>query len=278
MAEFGKHKKSLLNETNADLVNARRRKAKKRFWLIIILFAVLLGAVIYFAWYPKFLIKNSFISGNRVLSNNKIEASVNEYLNGRFMYIFPNRNAFIFGGDDLKKHLTNKYPIIKNIEVSQNIPNDIIIDITERQPYALWCNVSPSSCVFVDTSGYAYDEAPYFSKPLFMIYELPGAELTKNVLAQDSFSFSENIINSFYKQGILVQKVKPKGEGLFEFDVILKDKINTTSITTNISLGADETVARVFSLLGSDDVLKHTGSNLNKVDVRYGNQIVYSFY
>jgi hypothetical protein len=278
MAEIGKYKKSLINETNAELVSARKKRSKRRFWFWLILIVVLIGGLVYFAWYPKFLIKHSYVEGNRVLSTNKLETSINEYLNGRFMYVLPNRNAFIFIDEDLKKYLLKKHPTVKDVEVSQSVPDSLFVKITERQPYALWCNVVPSDCVFIDTAGYAYDVAPYFSKPLFTVYELPGAELTKNVLDFNALGFSEKIISELYEKDILVQKVKPRGDGLFEFDVILSSKTSLTSITTNISIGADETLARIFSLLGSDDVLKHSTTTLNKVDVRYGNQVVYSFY
>lgn len=278
MAEFGKYKKSLLNETNAELVNARKKRSKRRFWFFLIFFIILIGGFIYFAWYPKFLIKNSYVEGNRVLSTNKLQASINEYLNGRFIYILPNRNAFIFIDEDLKKFLIKKHPTIKTIEVTQNVPNDLFVKITERQPHALWCNALPSDCVFIDTAGYAYDVAPYFSKPLFTVYELPGAELTKNVLDTNTFDFSEKVIKGLYGRGVLVQKVKPRGEGVFEFDILLKDQVNLTYLTTDISIGSDETVARTFSLLDSEDVLKHSATSLNKVDVRHGNQVVYTFY
>lgn len=278
MAEFAKHKKSLLNETNAELVNARKKRTKRRFWLFSILTLVFIGAAVYFAWYPRFLIQSSIISGNRVLSTNKLESSINEYLNGRFIYVLPNRNAFLFSGDDLKKYLVNKHPIIKNIEVSQNIPHGIYVHVTERQPHALWCNVSPNDCVFIDTAGYAYDNAPYFSKPLFTVYELPGADLTKKVLDEDSFMFSETIMEGLHKDGILVQKIRPMGEGVFEFDVLLKDQVLLTSITTKKSIGAYETLNRFFSLTQSDDVVKHVDTFLKKIDVRFGNKIVYSFY
>ncbi len=278
MAEFGKYKKSLLNETNAELVNARKKRSKRHFWFLFIFFVILIGGLIYFAWYPKFLIKNSYVEGNRVLSTNKLQASVNEYLNGRFIYILPNRNAFIFIDEDLKKFLIKKHPTIKTIEVTQNVPNDLFIKITERQPHALWCNALPSDCVFIDTAGYAYDIAPYFSKPLFTVYELPGAELTKTVLDQNTFDFSEKVIKGLYGREALVQKVKPKGEGVFEFDILLKDQVNLTYLTTDTSIGADETVLRIITLLDSDDVIKHAGTGLNKVDVRHGNQVVYTFY
>jgi hypothetical protein len=278
MAEIGKYKKGLLNETNAQLVNARKKKSKRRFLFFFILFITLIGGFIYFAWYPKFLIKNSYVEGNRVLSDNKLQASVNEYLDGRFVYILPNRNAFIFNSEDLKNFLVKKHPTIKTIDVTQKVPDDLFIKVTERQPHALWCNAVPSDCFFIDSMGYAYDNAPYFSKPLFTVYELPGAELTKNVLDQKAFDFSQKIVNGLYTRGALVQKVKPMGDGLFQFDIILKNQINITSVTTNLSIGYEETISRIVSLLDSDDVLKHSNTNLNKIDVRYGNQVVYTFY
>ncbi|OGI71853.1 hypothetical protein A3J61_00715 [Candidatus Nomurabacteria bacterium RIFCSPHIGHO2_02_FULL_38_15] len=278
MTQFGKYKKSLLNETNAELVNARRKKTKKRFWFFTVILVIILGLAIYLAWHPKLLIKNIIVEGNRVLSSNKIENAVNEYLDGRFIYILPNRNAFVFNNSDLKNYLLTNHPIIKDVEISQNVPNDLFINVTERQPHALWCNVVPSDCVFIDKYGYAYDMAPYFSKPLFIVYELPGAGLTKKVLDENSFTFVKNVIDNLYIDNVLVQKIKPTGEGVFEFDVILNDSILITTITTNIEIGANETISRVQALLKSDDVLKHSQTFLKKIDVRYGNQVVYNFY
>lgn len=278
MAEIGKYKKSLLNETNAELVNARKNKTKKRIWLFSIFLLILIGGIVYFAWYPKFLIKIVSVSGNRVLISNKLEGSINEYLNGRFLYILPNKNAFIFNSSDLEKFLLKKHPTIKNINVNQNIPSGLSVHIDERQPNALWCNVTPNNCVFIDTVGYAYDIAPYFSKPLFTVYELPGASVTKNVLDTESFNFSQKIINGFGTKNILVQKIKPTGGGVFEFEIILDGKVSPTVLVTNISIGSDETLGRVYGLMNSEDVLKHSSTFLKKIDVRYGNQVVYTFY
>ena len=53
------------------------------------------------------------------------------------------------------------------------------------------------------------------------MYELPGAGLTKKVLDENSFTFVKNVIDNLYIDNVLVQKIKPTGEGVFEFDVIL---------------------------------------------------------
>lgn len=279
MVDFDKsHKKSLLAETNAEFVVKRKKTRKRRFWIFLVLVIVLTGSFVYFAWYPKFLIKSIHINGNRVLSNNKIENATNEYLNGRFIFILPNKNAFIFNGDELSKYLINKYPIIKNVSFSQNIPDDLFIDITEREPYALWCNVLSTDCVFIDTNGFAYDTAPYFSRPLFLVYELPGAETTKKVLDDVSFNFTESIQKRLASEGVLTQKIKPQGEGVFEFKILLQEKLVPTTFVTDIEIGIDETILRLETLLNSDDIINHKTKTLKTIDVRFGNQVIYTFY
>lgn len=279
MAQFEiSHKKSLIAETNAEIVANRKKTRKRRFWLFFILFFVFLGSLVYFSWHKKLLIKNVYLDGNRVLSENKLSNAVYEYLGGRFLFIFPNKNAFIFSESDLKDFLFKKYPVIKDIEVRQNIPNDLFISVYEREPYALWCSVLPVDCVFIDTTGYAYEKAPYFSRPLFLVYELPGAEVTKRVLDEASFLFAEEIQKRLTLDGDIVQKISPKGEGVFEFSVVLPNKVSKTLITTSIDIGADETVNRIRTLLVSDDVKNNSSRTLKTIDVRFGNQVIYTFY
>lgn len=278
MVDFDKsHKKGLLAETNAGFVVKRKKNRKRRAWLFFVFFLVIIGAFIYFAWYPKFLIQNVYLNGNQVLSNNKIENSADEYLNGRFAFILPRKNAFIFNGDELGKYLVKQYPIIKEVSFSQNIPNDLFINIIEREPYALWCNLT-ADCVFIDTTGYAYDTAPYFSRPLFLVYELPGAKVTERILDVDAFNFTEGVKKGLEGQGVLVQKIKPKGDNVFEFKFILPNSSVSTALTTDIETGAEETTLRFKTLLGSEDVLNHKSKTLKTIDVRFGNQVIYTFY
>lgn len=272
-------KKSLLDQTNAKLVTRRKKRLKRRIIFTVFIFSILIGAFIYLTWRPKFLIKQVDVIGNRVLSINKLNTAINEYLSGRYLYILPNKNAFIFDGGDLEKFLKNKYPTIKEINTNQKIPDYLQVEVYEREPHALWCNLSPNDCVFIDKLGYAYDTAPYFSKPLFTVYELPGAEVNKKVLDEKSFNFNELIIQDLHKNNIIVQKVRPKGEGVFEFDFVLPKAFLVTKFVSNIELGADETLARLYTLLVSPDVAEKNKEKLLKsIDVRFSNQIVYKFY
>ena len=272
------HKKSLIAETNSEIVSKRKKRSKKIFWMFFSFFVILIATFIYLAWHQSLMIKNVYFEGNRVLSENKLKNSVNKYLSKRFILILPNRNAFIFNESDLIKSLSMDFPVIKDIEIKQGIPNDLFVRIYEREPHALWCNAISSSCVFIDTAGYAYDDAPYFSKPLFLVYELPGAEISRKVLDEKSFLFSEEIQKRITLDGVIVQRIRPKGDGIFEFNILLPDKNLVTSLITDIQLGADETVSRFRTLISSSDILENSEKILKTIDVRFGNQVIYTFY
>lgn len=272
------HKKSLIAETNSEIVAKRKKRSKKIFWMFFSFFVILIATFIYLAWHQSLMIKNVYFEGNRVLSENKLKNSVNKYLSKRFILILPNRNAFIFNESDLIKSLSMDFPVIKDIEIKQGIPNDLFVRIYEREPHALWCNAISSSCVFIDTAGYAYDDAPYFSKPLFLVYELPGAEISRKVLDEKSFLFSEEIQKRITLDGVIVQRIRPKGDGIFEFNILLPDKNLVTSLITDIQLGADETVSRFRTLISSSDILENSEKILKTIDVRFGNQVIYTFY
>lgn len=272
------HKKSLIAETNSEIVSKRKKRSKKIFLMFFSFFVILIATFIYLAWHQSLMIKNVYFEGNRVLSENKLKNSVNKYLSKRFILILPNRNAFIFNESDLIKSLSIDFPVIKDIEIKQGIPNDLFVRIYEREPHALWCNAISSSCVFIDTAGYAYDDAPYFSKPLFLVYELPGAEISRKVLDEKSFLFSEEIQKRITLDGVIVQRIRPKGDGIFEFNILLPDKNLVTSLITDIQLGADETVSRFRTLISSSDILENSEKILKTIDVRFGNQVIYTFY
>lgn len=271
------HKKSLIAETNSEIVANRKKKAKRKLLIFSVVFLIFIAGFIYLSWHSSLMIKNVYFDGNRVLSENKLKNIVNLYLNKRFILILPNKNAFIFNESDLKKELLSNFPVIKSIEIRQNVPNDLFVTIEERKPHALWCNAVPSDCVFIDSVGYAYDEAPYFSKPLFLVYELPGAEISKKVLSEELFSFTEEVQKRITLDDVLVQKIKPKGDNVFEFELFLPNSNLKTSLVTNIDTGSDETVRRFRTLIASDDV-KQSSQTLKTIDVRFGNQVIYTFY
>ena len=111
------------------------------FFLIIIF--ILLGNYIYIYTHANKLFKNYKIqiSGNQYLNNTQITETLNY-----------NKNSSLFNIDIIKiKTKLEKMDFIKSVQISQILPNSILIQIIEREPLVLVNNKNKT--IFLDSHG-----------------------------------------------------------------------------------------------------------------------------
>ncbi len=132
-----------------QLVFSHRRR--RHFWrliLLILFLLVFIGGLIYAVFFSGFFkIKKIIVAGNRSIPSAEILKLTDA--------------AFIFQ----PVHLKNLPLSIREIDVSKKyLSREVILDIKERDKYAVWCGAvsasSTPSCFWFDEDGIAFLPAP----------------------------------------------------------------------------------------------------------------------
>src|SRR3989344_4959941 len=154
---------------------ARRRREKYLLYILLGVLGVLTGVLLvgYFSQNPKLLIGQVTVAGNQLVSTEEIVTETNSVLEGKFFWLFPRRNMYLFPKQKLVENLEETFPALR--EVVLNRPSlgtrMLLISVRERTPHALWCNTTSSAsdvptasfCYFLDTDGLLFSPAPDFS-------------------------------------------------------------------------------------------------------------------
>lgn len=136
------------------------------------------------------------IVGNKITDAEKLKAEVEKQIAGKYFWFFPKTNILLYPQETIKTELQNKFKRIKDINLSikparttgivQSGGNNKTLEIflSERTASYTWCGAKvpeallPSEgskasggegqkCYFMDSDGYIFDEAPYFSGDVY---------------------------------------------------------------------------------------------------------------
>ena len=127
MTNKNRIKKEVQQKKQMDIKEKKRIKRNKRLkiFLSIFLFVALIGGSIVFALTsPIFNIKEIAVVNNEILSSETI-ISLSE--------LKPYENIFKFNKNDVSNKIKEN-PYIESVEIKRKIPNNIEINVKERQP------------------------------------------------------------------------------------------------------------------------------------------------
>lgn len=227
-----KPKHDLLN--TAKLREARMRAIKRRAIIFGSLFFVIFAVLVYVSRLRAFELDTITVTGNRVTEAAVIEEAVRAELAGMYFFVFPRDNFLLYPKDRIKSELREDFPRLLAVDISRKGRHELYIDVEEFQPVSLWCGMLPATetdsgnCLFLDTDGYAFSEAPRFSGDIyFKWYGDP---------AGDGLTLRERF---------LLQK---------EFDRLVRLKDALMSIARPVSLFADTEGGYTFYLLSGTEI------------------------
>jgi hypothetical protein len=154
----------------------RARRRRRRALLIVGLWAVCLGffgGLIALSHASMLRIGTVEIQGGQTVAKEALEKSVWGGLAGRYLYLVPRDNIFVYPKEELAASLMSTYPTLKHVEVRAENFSTIAVVAEDRQPRALWCGESfarAEPCRLLDEDGVAYAAAPDFSENPFVRY------------------------------------------------------------------------------------------------------------
>lgn len=189
-----------------------KEKLKKWFWYkdgwvylgILILLVGSIGYIIFGTKY--FIIKNIIISGNKNITADEINNTLNSYLNSKLLFLIPHNNYLFFqanrGVDQIKNNISNKFALEK-IEIRKKWPDTIEININERIPGLIW--IANNEYYYLDLQGIAtqkIDKLTDVNADFPQITDLNNkkVELNKQVIGQNIIDYILKLEKSFNSQ------------------------------------------------------------------------------
>lgn len=296
-------KRNILSSPRLSELKRQRRKAVWiKFFISFVFLSIIFFALSYLSSLKEINIAEVEVVGNKIIKAEDVKTSVQDEISGKYLWLFPKTNVLFYPQNKIKENLQNTFKRIKDVNLSiENNRTKLLITITEREPKYLWCGeLIPSlrsdsnepKCYFMDSVGYIFDEAPYFSPGVYFKFyglaQMATAEGDQNINTENPFGqyflkdkfanivqFKNNLENmklsldSFYltNQGdgnfFLSSKTAPEPQIRFKLDSDFEN------LAENLDAALDTDPFKTE--------FKNKYALLQYIDLRFGNKVYYKF-
>ena len=186
-----------------------KKKKKRRKILFIFVFIgiiLLFSLCVYISRYKKFQINEVAVLGENIIDREEMVLTTEQLLKGKYLWIFPKSNAFIYPRIAIREALLEKFPRLKSVALHLNGLDKLSITIEERIPFALYC-ADDLTCYLLDNDGFIFDQALSFSRNLFFIYQT--GDIIENPLGNRFLTSAEFKSLSIFIKNLATLNVYP---------------------------------------------------------------------
>lgn len=285
-------KRNVLSSPRLTQLRRKRKRAFRIKFSIFFMAGVLVLVGLSFATrINKLNIDKVMVEGNKVVETEDLEQEIKNDLSGRYFWLFPRTNFLIYPKNKIRNDLANKFKRVK--KVSFNVENfkTLHVSIEEYEGKYLWCGIVipvlnnnvEQKCYFMDSGGYIFDEAPYFSGQVYFKF-FGGINLQKedpsgNYFAPEYFgkiiTLKDNMEKmnlkptSFWFESQDEVDISLAGEPSMSPRVIFKIDSDYQKLTENLQAA--------ISTEPLQTELKDKFYSLQYIDLRFGNKVYYRF-
>ncbi len=252
----------------------RRRRFYIRAALLLLLLVLLTGGLAGLTYLPQISIASVKIDGAMTISARDIEEHVRAKIAGRYAFLFPKKNIFLYPQEGIEKSLLSSFPTMKTVDVGFKNFRTIHVTVTERGPHALWCGVSRTvsvPCHLLDKEGVVYARAPEFSGAVYLTYfgELSSSSpIGAALLEKDAFqSLAALVAELAHEHKALSVEITGKDASvLFDDDFTLLLSLDNTP---------ENILSRLSAIRGAPPLQGKPFSVLSYIDLRFGNKVYF---
>lgn len=206
---------------------ARTRERVRLAFRVALATVGLVGVLFLVGWglrWEKLRINDVLVTGDGVLSEADVTASILSALEGHHALILPNDTVLFSGMGAVRNTLYEKFPRIEEVSLRRAGMRTLSATIRERTPQALWCgDVVPDvaygtternkvlseeawgTCYLMDKESFIYAEAPVFTGMVFMRYygSLTDADpIGQTFLESHEFTMWQNFLADLRRNGL----------------------------------------------------------------------------
>ncbi len=276
-------------KSRREILKSSRNKKKTRVWIrrpifyviILVFIFILVWLVAWQSGNSKITINKVVISGGSTIYDERILKYARKELAGKYFGLFNKDNAFIYPKKQLENKILEQYKRILDVNIYADGMNSIIINVSERIPKYIYCgeNIPESDseigqCYFLDSTGYIFSKAPYFSGDVF--FKFYGSVKDVNDSPIGSYFLDKQ---DFKKTNLLREGIDGLGIPLVMFEIKTEgDYVFYMKEGGKILFNKNQEYGGVLDNLDSalKDILS-LNKKINYIDLRFGNKVFYKF-
>jgi cell division septal protein FtsQ len=146
-------------------VRRRRTRLIALSAIVVIVIALVFGAS-YASYLPQYSIRSISVSGSQSVPTQLISQYAESIIFNGSRHFFSRANIFLYPRALIEKDIPLEFPRIESAQITRTslTGTAITINVTERQPFALWCLSgeadTSASCYEADQTGFIFAAVP----------------------------------------------------------------------------------------------------------------------
>jgi cell division septal protein FtsQ len=141
------------------------------FWWSLLVLILVITALYFLLFCPKFQIQNIIILGNEKINSQDLqrisENSINKKIINLGFWSLSSKSIFLASINDIKNQIFNFSPTIKAIDITKTYPQNLNIQVQERKRFAIFCQ--NEKCFDIDDTGIIFEELSSISEDKFIV-------------------------------------------------------------------------------------------------------------
>lgn len=270
----------------------RRRTRSVMFVVCAALIGIIGFELSYVSYLPRYTISAFAIEGTHTLSPRLVVRFVETQLNTGTHPLFAPHNIFLYHPRELESDIVAFFPRIKSAHISRPalLANAITVRVEERQEFALWCRdpgkwgeAAPAGCYGMDDTGFIFAIASSSNKNIFSggLPAQAGAAVSTGTTSPQTDPIGQSfapgrlpgILALFDRLGQI--GLTPTGASVDESGADFVIPL-TQGFDVKASFGQDtDTLVRNLQLILASDVLRGKQSDIQYIDLRFGDRAYY---
>ncbi len=258
--------KSRIQIKNINFAKERKKGGWRLFFLVLILIILFLLAGSYYLFrLDVFRIKDVRVSSLAYEDLSAVQSKISDELEGSYLFgLIPKNSIFFYPKKEIFKTLSATSVKAISLTINSGMLN---INLTERVPLFLWCNLT--LCDYVDGSGLAFAPAPEIQGNAYIIFQ--NGDNPKIGF----MSASANDIQTVFD---FINGVRSLNFSISSFTVSQDEADLTDASGMYFKLGldesADESLYYLKQTLSSPDLKNFNKNNTEYIDLRFGNKVL----
>lgn len=259
-------------------IRARRRRRRLTIFFVCIAGALFFATMLVWSFHASFWrISSVHVSGVKTVATSTVADYVTKRLDGEFAFVIPKNNILFYPKRYIRDLLLKDLPVLAEVRIHADSFNTISVEVTERQPKALWCGADVTSavpCFLVDEDGVVYAAALTLSGNVHTKYygALLGTTTPKQFVTSAEFRSVSALVETIAAHQKNDQLVSVSIDS--HKDVRMRFASNF-ELLFGISVDAGDLYERFTLALQSDPFRQHAIGDFEYLDLRFGDKLYY---
>jgi hypothetical protein len=208
--------------------------------------------------------------GGETIQHSEVERIVRSKIDGTYLRLVPRAFAFTYPHDEIVSELSNIHRI-KDVQVTRSGGNGVVVEFDEYVPHALWCKSNDDmGCFFLDDKGYSFAPAPPLAGGAFLRFVAIGKDTKEHEQAfkEEEYIRTHELVSKFAEAKWFVSKVEIDAAGDAFMTIV-----DGGQFKVSLRQSAEETVANLLTVLGSEKFAHIKPGNFEYIDLRFGEKV-----